>query len=562
MLHSQVFVLSAYPLSKDYVEHLRQMLGTEITQLTLSELRETSGYRLIQTLWSFRPERLILPIEDENGAALLPITKLLAGFTRARSIQVLSPMDRITEVSRFAIVGDLTRFGWASIACLIEAGRAALELGKLARTPRLDVRPQVGKVLYLKTNLWFGVKAGGSIGHIAGVVNALQQSGKPVTFASAEQPVMVDASVEFHKVLPPKTFGVPYELNNYRFQRRFLKESTAILRGAAFSFIYQRLSAANYLGCVLACKSGVPLVVEYNGSEAWIAKNWGRAMRFHNLAVRAENVMLRHAHTVVTISEVLRDELIDRGVEPKRIVAYPNCVDVRFFDPDIYTKDQSEALREIHGVPTGARLCTFIGTFGQWHGVEVLAHVIVALRQHHYDWLEKHRLHFMLIGDGLKKKEVQYIISSGQAEDICTITGLIPQHQAPRYLAAADILVSPHVANTDGSRFFGSPTKIFEYMAMKKGIVASHLDQIGDVLSPSLSANNLPAQGQTPNEKSAEVAVLTDPGNVDQIVSAIMFLVERPDWYARLANNSRKLALNSYTWRHHVDAILDNLFAH
>ena len=55
-----------------------------------------------------------------------------------------------------------------------------------------------------------------------------------------------------------------------------------------------------------------------------------------------------------------------------------------------------------------------------------------------------------------------------------------------RLLKACDIYVSPHSAHMIDSKFFGSPTKVFEYMAIGGGIVASDLEQIGQVLSPSL----------------------------------------------------------------------------
>jgi hypothetical protein len=44
--------------------------------------------------------------------------------------------------------------------------------------------------------------------------------------------------------------------------------------------------------------------------------------------------------------------------------------------------------------------------------------------------------------------------------------GRVPQQEGARLLRACDIYVSPHNAHMVDSRFFGSPTKLFEYMAM------------------------------------------------------------------------------------------------
>jgi glycosyltransferase involved in cell wall biosynthesis len=115
------------------------------------------------------------------------------------------------------------------------------------------------------------------------------------------------------------------------------------------------------------------------------------------------------------------------------------------------------------------------------------------------------------------------------------------------------VLVSPHVPNADGSRFFGSPTKLFEYMAAGKGIVASDLDQIGEVLAGSLRA------GAAPDDNEDAPAVLTDPGSVDELAAGIAFLCESPDRRRRLGANARTRVLERYTWSHHVGAILDGL---
>jgi glycosyltransferase involved in cell wall biosynthesis len=138
-------------------------------------------------------------------------------------------------------------------------------------------------------------------------------------------------------------------------------------------------------------------------------------------------------------------------------------------------------------------------------------------------------------------------------------TGVVAQADAPRYLAASDVLVSPHVPNPDGTPFFGSPTKLFEYMAMGKPIVASALDQIAQVLTPSLAVTALP-EGD-PKEASREVAILSEPGNVDELVQGIRFLIEHPAWRTRLGECARAEALTRYTWDKHVGSILERMAA-
>jgi glycosyltransferase involved in cell wall biosynthesis len=187
----------------------------------------------------------------------------------------------------------------------------------------------------------------------------------------------------------------------------------------------------------------------------------------------------------------------------------------------------------------------------------MLAQAIARLYVEERHWLTDHKVHFLLVGDGLKMPQVRSIIETAGAGGVCTLSGLVPQEQAALHLAAADILVSPHVPNSDGTRFFGSPTKLFEYMAMQKGIVASKLDQIGEVLSPGLDASALPASPL--GSDHSELAVLYEPGNLEGLMQGIRFLVERKDWRSRLGSNARLRAMEKYTWQHHLQAILDGL---
>ena len=134
----------------------------------------------------------------------------------------------------------------------------------------------------------------------------------------------------------------------------------------------------------------------------------------------------------------------------------------------------SEARREL-GIRDDEVVAGFVGTFGPWHGVEKLAEAIKSIPA-------SVPVRFLLVGSGSLHAEVEKQLEAEIASGRVIFTGAVAHDRVPALLDACDILVAPHVPLADGSEFFGSPTKIFEYMAMGKGIVASRLGQIGEVL--------------------------------------------------------------------------------
>jgi len=551
------YALTVYPLSSGLRSRLSRALTMEPVYLNLSELRRQPLFDVVKRLRSLGGATLVIQLEDENSRRILPVLKAVAALSNASRIEIRDHDLRVEHVTRTHLVTGLASMGVASTAAARDSILCYRELSRLLAAPRIVPRTRAsGSALYLNANLWFGVKAGGSLGHVAGVANALIEAVGDVVYASAGGRTMIRPEIPLVALTPPDVFSLPYELNYYAFHRMVVRQ---LRRVVPPRFIYQRMSIANYAGVTLSRQWDAPLVLEYNGSEVWIAKNWGLPLRYHQLAANAEKASLRHAHVVVTISEVLRDELIEKGVAPERIVCYPNCIDPTVFDPSRFSAADHVDLRRKLGVASDAVVATFVGTFGQWHGVDVLAKAIRRLVDDHRDWLIRSRLHFVLVGDGVKMPIVRETLAGDECARFVTITGLVPQAEAPAYLAASDVLLSPHVANADGSRFFGSPTKLFEYMAMGKAIVASDLDQIGQVLRNSVRVGDLPTSDPAGDE--SRLAVLCAPGHVPALVEGIMFAVNRPVWRRTLACNARVEALARYTWAHHVAAILAALRA-
>jgi len=148
-----------------------------------------------------------------------------------------------------------------------------------------------------------------------------------------------------------------------------------------------------------------------------------------------------------------------------------------------------------------------------------------------------------MIGDGVTMSQVKENLQRYGVMDITTLTGIIPQEEGPTHLAACDILASPHVPNLDGTPFFGSPTKLFEYMAMSEGIVASDLDQIGEILEHD------------------KTAWMVKPGDVDSLVDGLMTLIGDKDLRERLGKAAREEVVAKYTWKEHTRKIIEKLKA-
>jgi glycosyltransferase involved in cell wall biosynthesis len=537
--------LTAYPLSSRYQQTLEQRMGGTVEYLGLSDLRQLPLPRMIAKLRSARARTIYIPLEDANSMALLPVLCCVAAFTGATEMVSIDSDFQARRLSRWDIARAAMGITAASLHGALSLVACSLEMRSLLRANRAvaTLPKRLGDILYLKTNLWFGAKIGGSVGHIAGVVNAMAMRGYGVDYVAAEPPVLLSPAVRVHQLDTPRHHAMPSELNLYRLQRRFASEPVRS-RNRRFDFVYQRLSIGNYAGVVLARQLGLPFVLEYNGSEAWVARHWGQPLRFERQAIAAEEVCLRHAHLVVTVSQVLGDELAQRGIDPRRVVVYPNCVDPSLFDPAVFSSAELGQIRSEVGLRDQDLVVTFVGTFGRWHGVEVLAQTVVRLLHEQRARIEAARVRFLFIGDGLMMPEVRRILdSAAEAKSFVSLPGLISQDRLPGFLAASDILVSPHVPNADGTRFFGSPTKLFEYMAMQKPIVASRLEQIGEILQDGRNA------------------LLTTPGDVAELAAGIMTLVDQPELRQRLGVAARQLALSRYTWGAHVDAILEGLTA-
>ena len=503
----------------------------QIQVIARSDFEGSGVATRLRKLRALRPDIFVIATERlqwQRGQNAFMLFGALAG---AREVIMLDSQGDELKRSRANLLlrapVELTSDAISSARTL---ARAEQELNRLETLVQSNsFQPQIKntanpRIVYLRSTPGPGTQAGGAASHIKGVVEGLVSLGAFVELVSNDRISGFDENIS---VIDPVSSGTSRAIfdinNNLHFTRRLLP----LLERSVPDLIYQRYARFSWAGVVAAIKTRRPLFLEYNGSEVWVGKHWDRVGKL-DLLERYEQLNLKAATRIFVVSEVERRNLETRGVNSNKIIINPNAVDASSFQPGRGGTDVKRRL----GFTDNDVVVGFVGTFGPWHGVQVLSEAIKTIQS-------DQPIKFLFVGSGSLYAQVQQMLVDDRNAGRVIFTGPVEHKEVPAFLDACDILVSPHVPLTDGSEFFGSPTKLFEYMAMGKGIVASCLGQISDVLD----------DGKT--------ALLVKPGDPGELASAIRRLAESPELRQRLGTNARETVVQKHTWTHNAQRVLD-----
>jgi glycosyltransferase involved in cell wall biosynthesis len=506
--------------------------GCSIEFISRVEFETGSHLKRLKALRALRPDVLAIATERlpwQRGQNLFMLFGALAG---AREVLMIDAYGGLIKKSRSnVLLGAPVRLSRETITGANDMAQSRRELQRLEEeTLRFSDAPAKAmarsrlRVVFLRSTPGPGTQAGGAASHIKGVVEGLESLGIEVRIISNDQIAGLDVSDDRFEIIPPQPGGGSRALFDIHNNLVFTRGAVPLIERIRPDFIYQRYARFSWAGVVAANRVKRPLLLEYNGSEVWVGKHWDRVGSL-DLLERYERLNLDAAARIFVVSEVERRNLESRGVDGRKIVVNPNGVDVDRFRPGVGGMDVRRELQ----IADYEVVAGFVGTFGPWHGVEKLAEAIKTIP-------EDVRVRFLLVGSGSLHAEVEKLLEN---EKRVIFTGAVAHERVPKLLDACDILVAPHVPLADGSEFFGSPTKIFEYMAMGKGIVASRLGQIGEVLV------------------DGETALLVQPGDVGELAAAILKLVESEELRKKLGARAREVAELEHTWTRNAQRVLE-----
>jgi glycosyltransferase involved in cell wall biosynthesis len=456
----------------------------------------------------------------------------LAALARTSRFEIVGP-DGTMVLGPAAMLARAT----ATFATAFPAEAARVVLARrraaaaAARDHGLPRRPSgpIRSLTYLRSEpslRYLGAHIGGAAAHTAGVINGMVHAGVQVTVVAPERPSGIDGA-EVIEVPPRRIF----QLVHWPTLVDYAEQQVAVAAEHHVDVVYQRYALGSYAGLELARRLGVPLILEFNGSEIWAERQWGSGhVPYAEVLTALERRNVHDASLVVVVSQVLKDQLVSEGVDAERILVNPNGVDV----------DRLADARSLEPAAWRARLgrteaptVGFIGTFGPWHGVRVLPEIMAAVRAARDD------VRWIVVGSGALFDDVRDEVERRGLGDRVELTGVVPHERAVELLAACEVCVSPHVPNPDGTRFFGSPTKLFEYMGLGRAIVASDLEQIGEVI------------------EHERTGLLCPPGDAEAAARAVLRLLDDEPLRTRLGEAALEAARGRYSWDAHARRILE-----
>jgi glycosyltransferase involved in cell wall biosynthesis len=473
-------------------------------------------------------------LEWQRGQDLFMLFGALAGAREVLLIDAHGGVRR--QDSRGSLLlkgmGRVARESIVSSGVIARARRELVELEQAiqnhkARAPVSKFTSSHPRITYLRATPGPGTQAGGASSHIKGVIGGLVELGAKVELVSNDVLAGFDNSKVKLTLIKPEPLGATravFDLNN---NEVFTSGALAVIQANPPDFIYQRYARFSWAGVLASLRTQCPLFLEYNGSEVWVGKHWDR-VNMLDLLERYERLNLAAAARIFVVSEVERKNLEGVGISPEKIIVNPNGVDVKAFRPNIGGLEKRAELE----LRSDELLVGFVGTFGPWHGVLVLAEAIKLIPANV-------PVRFLLVGTGALHGEMKKLLASEEENGRVIFSGSVEHDEIPALLDACDVLVSPHVPLEGGAEFFGSPTKLFEYMAMGKAIVASRLGQIGEVL------------------KHEETALLVSPGNGQELSAAIIRFAESRSLRETLGSAARSTAVANHTWTRNAQNILD-----
>jgi predicted glycoside hydrolase/deacetylase ChbG (UPF0249 family)/glycosyltransferase involved in cell wall biosynthesis len=221
----------------------------------------------------------------------------------------------------------------------------------------------------------------------------------------------------------------------------------------------------------------IPVIYEVRGfwEETWRSKQPGRSPE-RAVAYRwrreRELQCMAAADAVVTLADVMKAEVMKRGIPAEKIHVVPNAVDVASFAP----LPRDGRLARTMGFEEGEVIVGYVSSFTGYEGIRYLIEAIARLIRVGL------RVRGLLVGDGEERSALEARARELGVDDRIVFTGRVPHDQVRALYGLIDVFVVPRTR--DRVCRLVTPLKPYEAMAMERAVVVSGVEALEEMILP------------------------------------------------------------------------------
>ena len=247
--------------------------------------------------------------------------------------------------------------------------------------------------------------------------------------------------------------------------------------------------------------------------ELWFTKYGHRMQTLLRLQVKIEQSAVKFADMAITVTDELRNRLVERGAQPEKIAIVRNVC-----DDDVFS------------CPTGARRNRGVD------GFRIMTHGLIEERYGHEEMIRavnslRNRipnLRLEILGSGEFESQLMQLVKDLNCSDMVHFLGYVPHDELMRRLKAADVGViamrrSPYSELIDTN-------KMYEYVALRRPVIVSRLQPVERMFDDSC-------------------VKFYEPGDFQDLARCIVELFEDPSRGRELVENAYK-RYAKVRWRH------------
>ena len=233
------------------------------------------------------------------------------------------------------------------------------------------------------------------------------------------------------------------------------------------------------------------------------------------IAYLVEKISYKFADKINVLTPAFKDKLISKkNINPNKILYVPNGADTDIFVPN----NNVQWVRDKYGL-NDKFIVTYMGAHGLANNLKSLLKVAKDIES-----LDE-RVHFMFIGDGMKKSE---LVDYAKTNDLGNVTFVDAQPKSimPDFCNSSD-LCTAFLQDIDTFKTV-YPNKVFDYMASKKPILLG----IDGVVRELVEDNG--------------AGVYVNPNNTEMVIKKIMELKNNPSKLDQMGTNGYEFVIKNF----------------